>query len=286
MSELWAAVKKETNGRLDVTTFPNNQLGGDTAMLTQLRAGALHFMSLGGDVLQSVVPVAGILGVGFAFNDSPHAFTAFDGKLGTYVRNEVSVKGLYLFENIWENGMRNVTSSTKPITKIDDFANFKIRTPQAKLSLDLFKTLGASPTPINLSELYTSLQTHIVDGQENPLLNIENGRFFEVQKYLSLTNHMWSGYWLTTSTDVWKSLPPDIQAVVTKNAAVYARKQRAAVVALNNSLVGKLRSQGMNVNTPDRAPMRVHLGEFYKEKKAEYGTTAWDLLESYTGKLG
>jgi tripartite ATP-independent transporter DctP family solute receptor len=285
MRDLWAAVKKETNGRLDVATFPNNQLGGDTAMLTQLRSGALHFMTLDGGILQSVVPAAAIQGVGFAFKDSKAAHTAFDGKVGAYVRSEIAAKGLYAFERIWENGMRNVTSSTKPINTIADFANFKIRTPESKLYLDLFKSLGASPTPINFSELYTALQTHVVDGQENPLLNIEVARFFEVQKYVSMTSHMWSGYWLLSSAEVWKGLPPDIQAVVTKNAEIYGLRQRASVMALNDSLVGKLRSQGMTINTPDRAPMRAHLGDFYKSMKSAFGTTAWDTLESYTGKL-
>ncbi|HYZ17028.1 MAG TPA: TRAP transporter substrate-binding protein, partial [Candidatus Acidoferrum sp.] len=270
MRDLWAAVKKETNGRLDVTTFPNNQLGGDTAMLTQLRSGVLHFMTLDGGILQSVVPAAAIQSIGFAFKDSNAAFAAFDGKLGAYVRGEIEAKGLHAFDKIWENGMRNVTSSTRPINKLEDFANFKVRTPESKLSLDLFRSLGAAPTPINFSELYTALQTHVVDGQENPLLNIEVARFFEVQKYLSMTAHMWGGYWLLANGDVWKGLPPDVQAVVTKNAAIYTQKQRQAVMALNDSLVGKLKSQGMIVNTPDRTPMRAHLSDFYKTKKSEF----------------
>jgi tripartite ATP-independent transporter DctP family solute receptor len=286
MRDLWAAVKKDTNGRLDVATFPNNQLGGDTAMLTQLRSGALHFMTLDGGILQSVVPAAAIQSIGFAFKDSNQAFAAFDGKLGAYVRSEIAAKDLHAFDKIWENGMRNVTSSTKPINKLEDFANFKVRTPSSKLSLDLFKSLGAAPTPINFSELYTALQTHVVDGQENPLLNIEFARFFEVQKYLSMTSHMWGGYWLLGNGEVWKGLPADIQAIVTKNADIYTQKQRRSVMALNDSLIGKLKSQGMVVNNPDRAPMRAHLTDFYKAQKSAFGDSVWTLLEGYTGKLG
>jgi tripartite ATP-independent transporter DctP family solute receptor len=286
MKDLWDTVRTESGGRLDVQTFPNNQLGGDTAMMQQLRAGALQFMTLDGGILQAVVPVAAIQGIGFAFKDSSQAFAAFDGKLGAYVRDQIAHAGIHAFDLIWENGMRNVTSSTRPIRNAADFSGFKIRTPEGSLYLDLFRSLGAAPTPINFSELYTSLQTHVVDGQENPLLNIEFARFFEVQKYLSMTAHMWSGYWLLANGDVWNGLPPDLQALVTKEARVTAEKQRAAVVKYNDTLAGKLRSQGMVINEVDRAGMRAKLGEFYKKWQGTFGDQAWSLLEQYAGKLG
>ncbi len=286
MRDIWDAVRKDTNGRLDVAVFPNNQLGGDSAMLTQLRSGALQFMTLDPGILSTVIPVAGIGNVGYSFGSPAAAHAAFDGRLGAYIRAEIATKNLYAFEKIWENGMRNVTSTPKPIRNAADFANFKIRTPEGKIYVDLFRELGAAPTPINFSELYTALQTHVVDGQENPLLNIEFARLFEVQKYLSLTNHMWAGYWLLANGDVWKDLPPDVQAVVSKHAAAYTVRQRRDVMALNDSLVGKLKSQGMEVNTADTASMRAKLHNFYKTWQGEYGATAWNLLESYAGKLG
>jgi tripartite ATP-independent transporter DctP family solute receptor len=286
MKDLWDTVRTETNGRLDVATFPNNQLGGDTAMMQQLRSGALHFMTLDGGILQAVVPVAGIAGIGFAFKDSAQAFAAFDGKLGAYVRDQIAQKGLFAFDLIWENGMRNVTSSTRPIHTAADLTGFKIRTPNGRLYLDLFTALGAAPTPLNFSELYTALQTHVVDGQENPLLNIEFARFYEVQKYLSMTSHMWSGYWLLANGDVWKGLPPELQAIVVKNARLTAQRQRAAVVKYNDTLAGKLSSQGMLINQVDRDGMRAKLGDFYKHWHAEFGDQAWTLLEQYAGKLG
>ncbi len=288
MKDLWDAVRKETNGRLDVTVFPNNQLGGDTAMLQQLRAGALQVMTLDGGILESVVPVAAIQSVGFAFNDSAHAFRAFDGKLGAYVRNEIAGKGLHAFDKIWENGMRMITTSTKPVHNAGDIAGMKIRTPNSRMALDLFKSLGAAPTPLNFSELYTALQTKVVDGQENPLANIEFARFFEVQKNLSLSGHMWGGYWLLAESDWFNKLPSDIQGIVTRNASKYTDRQRSDVMKLNDTLIGKLKSQGMAVNTlsdADRASLKAKLPDYYKRWKAEFGSTAWDLLESYAGKL-
>jgi len=289
MKDLWDAVRKDTNGRLDVTVFPNNQLGGDTAMLQQLRSGALEVMTLDGGILEGVVPVAAIQSVGFAFTDSSHAFRAFDGKLGAYVRGEIATKGLHAFDKIWENGMRQITTSTKPVRNAGDIAGMKIRTPNSKMALDVFKSLGAAPTPLNFSELYTALQTKVVDGQENPLANIEFARFFEVQKNLSLSSHMWGGYWLLAESSWFNKLPPDVQAIVTKNASRFTDRQRSDVMKLNDTLIGKLQSQGMAVNTltaADRATMKAKLPDYYKRWKAEFGPTAWDLLESYTGKLG
>ncbi|HEY6236083.1 MAG TPA: TRAP transporter substrate-binding protein [Candidatus Elarobacter sp.] len=288
MKDLWDAVRKDTNSRLDVTVFPNNQLGGDTAMLQQLRSGALEVMTLDGGILEGVVPVAAIQSVGFAFNDSAHAFRAFDGKLGAYVRSEIASKNLHAFEKIWENGMRQITTSTKPVRNAGDIAGMKIRTPNSRMALDVFKSLGAAPTPLNFSELYTALQTKVVDGQENPLANIEFARFYEVQKNLSLSSHMWGGYWLLAESNWFNKLPADVQGIVTKNASRITDRQRTDVMKLNDTLIGKLQSQGMAVNTlsvADRASMKAKLPDYYKRWKAEFGTTAWDLLESYSGKF-
>src|SRR6202163_5091249 len=154
MTQMWNAVNAETKGRLEVTIFPNNQLGGDTQALQQLRSGALQFFTLDGGILQSVVPVAAIQGVGFAFKHSADAFATMDGPLGAYVRKEIEGKGLYAFEKMWENGMRQITSSTHPMKTADDLKSFKVPTPPGRLWVALFKSLGAAPTPIAFNEVY------------------------------------------------------------------------------------------------------------------------------------
>jgi tripartite ATP-independent transporter DctP family solute receptor len=285
MIDMADTVRKESGGRLDITVFPNNQLGGDTQMLPQLRSGALQMMTLDGGILASVVPAAEIQSVGFAFKDSADAIAAFDGALGAFVRSEIEAKDIHCFEKIWENGMRQITSSTHPIKNAADLANFKIRTPSAKMSLDLFRAFGASPSAINFSEVYTSLQTHVVDGQENPFTNIYTAHLYEVQKYISLSSHMWGGYWLITNNDAWKGLPPDIQTIMTRNAAIAAQKQRAAVFADNARLLGELKNKGMIPNDVDRPSLRAKLGAFYKDRKNELGDKVWGLLEAHSGKL-
>ncbi len=285
MMQAVAAIKNETQDRLEITVFPNSQLGGDTAMLEQLRTGAMQFFTLDGGILQSVVPVAAIQGVGFAFRDSDEAFLTMDGSLGGYVRDQITSAGLHPFDKMWANGMRQITTSTRPIRSAIDLSGLKIRTPAGKLWIDLFKSLGASPTPLNFNEVYTALQTHIVDGQENPYAVIETAKLYEVQKYLSVTNHMWSAYWMLANDAAWKALPGDIQAVVARNFDKYALLQRADVAKLNATLADNLRKQGLTVNAAATADFRGRLGGFYARWKGEFGNRAWDLLEKSVGKL-
>ena len=283
-TEMWEAVKRESGGRLVVAMFPNNQLGGDTATLTQLRSGAVQFLSFTGGILGSVVPVAGIESVGFAFKTQQDALRTMNGPLGDYVKAAIEAKGIHPLY-LWANGYRQITSSTKPIRNADDLAGFKIRTPAAAIWLDLFRTLGASPTPMNFSEVYTSLQTHVIDGQENPFGLIESARLFEVQKYLSVTNHMWSGYWLIANGDAWTALPPDIQKIVSRNAKKYGDLQNTDVALYNASLADKLARRGMILNYADTATFRAKLGPFYAKERDVFGPTAWGLLEASVGKL-
>ena len=136
-------------------------------------------------------------------------FRAMDGDLGKVIRDDIAAKGgVVCLDRIWENGFRDITTSTKPIHIVGDLAGLKIRVSPGKIRIDTFQSLGASPTPIALSELYTSLQTHVVDAQENPLILINQQKFFEVQKYVSLSEHIWSGYWSLVNQDVWNKMGP------------------------------------------------------------------------------
>ena len=287
MRQCWDAVKRETGGRLEVAVFPNNELGGDTAALQQLRAGALQFFTLDGGILQSVVPVAAIQGIGFAFRDSMQAFRAMDGPLGDYVREAIRAQGLYVHPKMWDIGMRQITASTGPVRNVGDLAGLKIRTPAGELWLDLFRSLGAAPGPLNFSEVYTALQTKVFDGEENPYEIIDIARLFEVQKYLSVTNHMWSAYHLLGNQDAWKALPPDVQATVDRNLTKYALLQRHDTQLRNDMLLDKLARRGMVVNQADTSSLRSKLvsSGFYARWHERFGPQAWGLLEKSSGKL-
>lgn len=280
-------VRAETNGRLDITVFPNNQLGGDTAMLQQVRSGAIQVVMIPDNVLANVVPLAAISNIGFAFKNAAEAFATMDGPLGALIRDEVSKAGLYTFAREWNNGFRQITTAPKPIHTVEDLQSFKIRVPESPIGLSMFKGLGASPVAINFSELYTALQTHIADGQENALSLIETGRLFEVQKYCSMTNHMWAGYWGVVNGDAWSRLPKDVQEVFNRNMDENAALERTDVEKLNASLQPKLASQGLAFNSVQTEGFRrkLHDSGFYANWKNQYGAKAWSLLEKSVGKL-
>ena len=286
MTQMWGAVERESGGRLRVRTYPNSELGSDASMLTQLRSNAIQFFKMTGILLASIVPVAAIEGIGFAFKSSNDALTAMDGDLGSYVRKEIQAKGFVVFEKIMQSGMRQITSGRSPIRDARDLAGFKLRTPAAPLWVDLFKTLGASPTPLDINELYTALQTHIVDGSELPFINIDAYRLPEVQKYLSITNHMWAGYWFLSNPDAWGALPADIRTVVERNARRAALAQRQDVLPQDDALVAKFQREGMVVNRTETTSFRAKLGPYYQKWRTEFGPAAWSVLERYSGPLG
>jgi tripartite ATP-independent transporter DctP family solute receptor len=282
--QMWKAIERETGGKLSVQTFPDSTLGGDTQMIAQLRSGALQFLTEPGAILGNVVPAAQITDVAYAFHDQKQAFAAADGELGEFVRKEIAAKGMYAIPHPFDNGFREITAN-KPVRTAGDLDGLKIRVPASPAFVDLFKTLGASPTPLNVSELYTSLQTHIVEAQENALINIEQSKIFEVQKTLNFSNHAWSCWWFLANKDAWDALGSDVQAVVTRNVAKYAAFQRRDFAALTASLTDKLRRQGLDVYQCDTASFKARLGPYYAKWKATYGPTAWDILEKYAGKL-
>jgi tripartite ATP-independent transporter DctP family solute receptor len=285
--EMAAAIKTETNGRFDMQVFPNNQLGSDTDMLSQLRSGGVEFFTLSGLILATLVPAASINGIGFAFPDYPTVWNAMDGDLGGFVRGEIKKSGLEVMDKIWDNGFRQTTSSTKPINGPEDFKGFKIRVPVSPLWTSMFKAFDASPASINFAEVYSALQTRIVEGQENPLALISTAKLYEVQKYCSMTNHMWDGFWFLMNRRAWQALPDDIRAVVAKNVNAAAIKERADTEKLNASVKDELAAKGLVFNQPNVAPFRDKLRSagFYAEWKGKYGDQAWELLEKAVGKL-
>jgi len=257
-------------------------------MLTQLRAGAINFLTYLDGNLSTLVPLSAVSNVGFAFKDYAQVFAAMDGPLGALIRADIRKSGLHVFDHIWDNGFRQITTGAKPIVHPEDLDGLKIRVPVSPIELSLFKALGAAPSPLNFSEVYTALQTHVVDGQENPLTIIENGKVYEVQKFLSLTSHVWTGFWFLANDALFTALPKDVQEIIGRNIEAAALTQRKLSETMNRSLLTKLTTQGMTVNTPDREPFARKLAAagFYKEWSGKFGSAAWELLEKTTGPLG
>ena len=285
--EMVDAIRADTQGRVDIQVFPNNQLGSDTDMLSQLRSGALEFFTLSGLILSTLVPATSITGIGFAFADYDAVWKALDGDLGAFVRAQITRAGIVPMDKIWDNGFRQITSSSRPINAADDLKGFKIRVPVSPLWTSMFKALEAAPASINFSEVYSALQTKIVDGQENPLAIIATAKLYEVQKYCSITNHMWDGFWFLANGKAWESMPPDLRAIVAAHVNAAGVNERADVAKLNASLQKDLTDKGLVFNQAKADTFRDKLRKagFYEDWKGKYGNEAWALLEKYSGKL-
>jgi len=280
-------IAQQTNGRVEIQIFPNNQLGSDTDMLSQLRSGAIELFTLSGLILSTLVPVASINGIGFAWGSYDQVWPAMDGELGAYVRKQIAKAGLHALEKPWDNGFRQMTSSTRPIRTPEDLKGFKIRVPPSPLWTSMFKAFDAAPTSINFSETYSALQTKVVEGQENPLAIIFYAKLYEVQKYLSWTSHMWDGFWFLANDRIWQGLSDDVRGVIAANLNQSALDQRADIKKLNDELQQNLSAKGMEIIKVDQAPFRAKLREagFYKEWRSKYGDEAWALLEKFTGSI-
>ena len=282
-------ILKETNGQVQINVFPNNQLGNDSDMLSQLRAGGLEFFTVSGvNVLSQLVPVSSLWGVGFAWPNEETVHRALDGELGAFLRAQFPKVGLIALDTIWSSGFRQVTNSVRPINTPQDLSGMKMRVPVSPLWTSLFKHLGASPASISFAEVYSSLQTKVVDGQENPLAIISVAKLYEVQKYCSMTNHMWDGWWCMTSQKLWDKMPASARPIIAKHLNGAALEMRADGSKLNSSLRAELAAKGLIFNDPKLDAFRATLVKsgFYTEWKQKYGDEPWALLEKFTGKLG
>ena len=273
-------IKKDTGGKFELQIFPNNQLGSDTDVLSQLRSGGVEFFTLSPLILSTLIPTASISGIGFAFPDYSAVWKAMDGDLGAYMRAQIAKTNLVAMDKIWDNGFRQITTSNKPIQTPADLKDFKIRVLPSPLWTSMFSALGASPTSINFAEVYTALQTKVVDGQENPLAIVATAKLYEVQKYCSLTNYMWDGFRFLANRPAWEAVPQDMRDIVAKNLNEAGLAEREDVAKLNAGVQGDLTAKGMVFNQPDPTAFRDALRKagFYGDWKRRFGPEAWASL--------
>lgn len=281
-------IRNATNGRLEIKLFPANQLGSDTDLMSQIRNGGVEFFNQASVVLSTLVPAAGIVNTGFAFHDYKEVWSAMDGPLGAYVRAQIEKVGLLTMSKPWDNGFRQITTSTKPVKTAGDLKGLKLRVPAAPMLTSLFTALGASPTPINFNEVYSSLQTKLVEGQENPLAIISTARLYEVQKFCAMSNHVWDAYWILGNRRAIERLPKDIQEIVRRELDKAATDERADIASLSISARNDLAAKGVQIIEPDKNSFKDTLakGTFYKDLRSKFGEDAWKLLQNSVGSLG
>jgi tripartite ATP-independent transporter DctP family solute receptor len=282
------AIRQKTNGLVDIKVFPGSQLGDGPEMLSQVRSGSIDFFPVSDAVGSRLVPTLSISNVGFAFKSYDDVWKTMDGSLGRLLRRQLEASGeLIAFEKVWNNGFRQITSSDRPIASPADLKGFKIRVPPSPIFTSMFSDLGAAPTAIPFTDLYTSLQTKLVDGQENPLTQVEIAKFFEVQKYCSLTNHSWSCFWLVGNRRSWNSLPANVQRVVAQEFNAAALTIRVTLAKAELDIKSRLQAHGMIFNQPRVADFQAALKatDFYRSWKNNFGPEVWTALEQNVGKL-
>ena len=280
-------IKAETNGTVDIEVLGASQLGGDNNLMSQVRSGGIEYYAGAGSVFATVFPVASIWAMGFAFGGYDDVWPAVDGELGERVRAGARSVGLVPFDVVWDNGFRHISTGSRPVTGVGDLKGIKIRVPVSPSLISLFQSLGSSPISLNYGEVYTALQTHLVDAQESPLTIFETGNLHEVQKYLALTGHVWDGGMIVGNKAAWAALPPDMQAIVARVMNEEGRKQRVASAALNDTLRTSLTARGITFTQPPPGPMIETLKErgYYQEWRSKYGDTAWKSLVRYSPAL-
>jgi tripartite ATP-independent transporter DctP family solute receptor len=281
-------IREATSGRVEIRLFPANQLGADTDLLAQVRSGAVEFFNVSSLILATFVPLSGMTSLGFAFKGYDDVWRAMDGPFGEYLRAEIAKRPIFAMSKIWDNGFRHITSSSREIRTPADLEGFRLRVPPAPALTSLFSALGAGPSPINFNELYTALQTKVVEGQENPLPIISTARLYEVQSSCSLTGHVWDGYWVLCNKRAFSRLPEDLQQIIMTEIDRSALDQRADIARLSQSLRADLQAKGLSFIDVDQEAFRGALAgtSFYADWREKYGNAAWELLEEVSGKLG
>jgi TRAP-type transport system periplasmic protein len=287
--DLWDEVRRVSAGKVDVTVHADNggTAGSDPRVLEMLVAGEVELATMMGPLIGALVPAAEIQGLPFAFKTSAEAHAALDGPLGTYLREEMRGKGMYLVPHgVLENGFRQICSVAKSVKSPEDLSGYRMRVPAGRILGELFEALGASPVVINIDGLYAALRDGRVDGHENPLAITEVNRLHEVTSQIALTSHVWSGFNLIANLKFWSSLTEGEQAAIHAAARRHVARQREYTVQLNEVLEVSLGRKGMQVEHVRPEGFRARLGSaFYARWRDRCGTTAWKLLREAVGRL-
>jgi TRAP-type transport system periplasmic protein len=245
---------KRTGGKLRVKGFGSASLGSDTQMQNALIGGAQEMMVGSTATLVGIVKDFGVFDLPFLFTSGKQADAVFDGPFGQKLAAKLQDKGMVGLV-YWENGFRNLTNSKRPVNKLEDLQGIKLRVMQNPVYIDMFNSFGANAVPLAFSELFTALETRTVDGQENPVNTIQSSKFYEVQKYLSLTQHVYSPWIVTASKKWWDGLSADEKKAIQESAAAARDFERKDSRAEAETAVGYLKSKGMQVNTVSDAEL-------------------------------
>jgi tripartite ATP-independent transporter DctP family solute receptor len=270
----------KTGGKLKINAFWGGSAGGDLVAAQATRAGTQEIVCTSGSALAGFVKELGAFDLPFLFANEQEAYTVLDGPAGQYFNKKLEAAGLVNLA-YWENGFRNLTNSRRPIGKVEDFDGVKVRVMQNTIFLDTFKTLGANPTPMAFGEVFVSLETKTIDGQENPFSTIETAKFYEVQKYLSVTRHAYSPFFVLYSKKLWDQLSAQEQAALREAALAGQTVQRDASRAQDEKSLAQLKARGMVISEfspAEKARLVAKLKPVYDKHVPAIGAEAVNVM--------
>lgn len=262
-------VEQKTKGRIKIEVGGSAQYGDDVESLTNMRLGSLAFSANSQGTTSGVVPQFNVLGLPFLFHDLQHAYKVVDGPVGKQLDELARQKGLVLLA-LWDNGIRHTSNSKRAIVKPEDLAGLKLRTPPDSMTIDIFMALGANPTPLAFSELYIALQQGVVDGQENPLMNIYSSKLHEVQKFISLTGHKYETTPLLASKRIWDKLSKEDQAAILEAALEAGKLNRQMSMDSDDELRKRMTEAGIQFNEVDKAPFIARTKSVYDKWSKQF----------------
>lgn len=263
-------VKERTGGRVQIDIYPAGTLGSEIEMGEALKIGTLDVSALGGPIFTNWVPQYAVFGLPFLFNSYKEAYAALDGPMGKKMEELALAKNFFILSH-WDHGFRHITNSVRPIQTAADLKGLRLRTPEEFVNIETFKTLGAGVTPMPFGELYLALQQKVVDGQENPLGNIYHSKFYEVQKYLTLSGHIYANSILVFSKKSWDSLPNDVKTIMQKAGQEGRDLMRELIQKEETDLVKSLEKAGMVINRPSLDSFRSGVSPVYAKLEQRIG---------------
>lgn len=264
-------VNEKTNGAVEIQVFSNSQLGNQRDLVEGLTYGTLDLTMTSTAVLANFLPQMAVFDLPFLFRDIPHTYKALD-TIGMEMNKGLEARQLKVL-GFYENGVRHLTNNVRPVTKPEDMKGLKIRVMEQPVYIEMMKALGANPTPMAFGELYTALQQGTVDGQENPVSHIWTSRFFEVQKYISLTGHTYSAEPLVISMITWNKLPKEYQDAIVESSNEALEWHRMQVVEIDKQFWQNIKDSG-----------KSEIIEVDKKPFQEATAGVWRLFEEQIGK--
>lgn len=273
------ALQRSTQGRLTIDLFPSSQLGSAREMQTQLIDGTLDFIIESAAAMANFHRPLSLLEAPFIARDWGHLTRMYQSGFAVREFAELRKKHGIVRTGLWYYGVRHFTTSKKALRTAADVKGLKLRVPEVPLYLDMVRSLGASPTPMSLAEVYLSLQTGVVDGQENPLPTIFNNKFFEVQKFLNLTGHITLALMPLTNSKLWDRLPETDRAALVDAFDRGATSNDALTRGQEQRLISDFKARGVEVVESDRESFRLVMETMYPKYESVWGLGAWQAMK-------